>query len=128
MFIPTQKERYRKAARVTLLLCVMVPSALVAWLDGELMAFMYGCSDAVFILSGFLWPVALPLCYGGMAAGAALFLSALIQLAVFWWMVRTPRYTPKHRLTFAITWGMLFAFLLRVAIAFEAWRLGLYLQ
>lgn len=114
MYIPTQKERYSAAARATLLLCIIVPSFVVAWL--------YAYSDWVFCLCGFLWPLALPLCYGGMVPGAALFLSALFQMAVFWWLVRTPRFTPKNRLTFAVTWGMLFAFLLRVAIAFEVWR------
>ena len=34
MLIPTQEERYSKAPRITLLLCVMIPCAVVAWIGG----------------------------------------------------------------------------------------------
>ncbi len=32
MYIPTQEERYSKVVRLTLLLCVIIPPALVMWL------------------------------------------------------------------------------------------------
>lgn len=114
MYIPTRAERYSKAARLSLLLCIVIPGGIVAWL--------YAYNDLLFSLSAFLWPIALPLRYAGMNTAPALCVSALLQSILFFWMVRTPRLTPRGRLTFAVTWGMLFAFLLRVLIAFEIWR------
>ena len=114
MYIPTQKERYSKVAQITLLLCVMIPSGVVAWLGG--MEDVLSCSMA------FLWPVAQPLVYMGFAKPAALCLSALVQAAAFFWMARTHRLTARGKLTIAVTWGMAFALVLRVLIAFELWR------
>ncbi len=101
-------------AQITLLLCVMIPSGVVAWLGG--MEDVLSCSMA------FLWPVAQPLVYMGFAKPAALCLSALVQAAAFFWMARTHRLTARGKLTIAVTWGMAFALVLRVLIAFELWR------
>lgn len=101
-------------AQITLLLCVMIPSGVVAWLGG--MDDVLSCSMA------FLWPVAQPLVYMGFAKPAALCLSALVQAVAFFWMARTHRLTARGKLTIAVTWGMAFALILRVLIAFELWR------
>ena len=101
-------------AQITLLLCVMIPSGVVAWLGG--MDDVLSCSMA------FLWPVAQPLVYMGFAKPAALCLSALVQAVAFFWMARTHRLTARGKLTIAVTWGMAFALVLRVLIAFELWR------
>ena len=101
-------------AQITLLLCVMIPSGVVAWLGG--MEDVLSCSMA------FLWPVAQPLVYMGFAKPAALCLSALVQAVAFFWMARTHRLTARGKLTIAVTWGMAFALVLRLLIAFELWR------
>lgn len=113
MYIPTQEERYSKIAKITLFLCVIVPSGVVAWLGqvGDILA----CS------CGFLWPIALPLVMLGGPSLGALCISALLQAGVFFWLVRTPKLTAKGKCTFAITWGMLFALILRIMIAYELW-------
>lgn len=114
MYIPTRAERYGKAAKLSLLLCIVVPSGIVAWL--------YAYNDLLFSLTAFLWPIALPLRYTGMNNVPALCISAFLQAVIFFWMARTPCLTPRGRLTFAVTWGMFFAFVLRLLIAFEIWR------
>lgn len=114
MFIPTQQERYSKVARITLLLCVILPSAIVAWLAEA--------GDLLSCLCGFLWPIALPLTWLGFTKVAAVCLSAFLQAVAFVWLARSRRLTPRGKLTLAVTWGMFFALLLRVLIAFELWR------
>ncbi len=114
MYIPTQEERYRKVATLTLLLCLVVPSAVVAWLAdaGDVLS----CSMA------FLQPPALLFDALGFNATAALCFSAVIQALFFWRLAVSKRLTAKHKLTIAVTWGMLTALLLRLLIAFLLWR------
>ena len=114
MYIPTQQERYSKVARITLFLCVIVPSGIVAWLGqvGDILA----CTFA------FLFPSALPLNYFGLSPMASMCLSALVQAIAFFCMVRSRTLTPKGKVTIAITWGMLFALILRLMIAYEVWQ------
>lgn len=107
MYIPTQEERYSKAARLTLLLCIIVPSGVVVWLAGG------GLSDCV---AAFLLPISLLLDKVGFNTTAAASISALVQFFVFFWLTRNRKLSPKHRLTIAITWGMLFALIVRIAI------------
>ncbi len=114
MYIPTQQERYSKVASFTLFLCVIIPSGVVYWLSGV--------QDLVMCAAAFLWPIAWPLDQLGFNSTAALCLSALAQAIAFWAVVRAPRLSPKARLTIAVTWGMAFALLLRLLIAFEIWR------
>ena len=114
MYIPTQKERYSKVAQITLLLCVMIPSGVVAWLGG--MEDLFSCCVA------FLWPVAQPLVYVGFTKAAALCLSALVQAIVFFWMAKSRKLTARGKLTMAVTWGMSFALILRVLIAFAIYQ------
>ena len=114
MYIPTQEERYSKVARLTLLLCVIIPSAIVTWLADV--------GDLLSCLCGFLWPVALPLDYAGFNRVAALCLSALVQGIAFFSLAASRKLSAKTKLTIAITWGMLFALLLRILIAFTVWQ------
>lgn len=113
MYIPTQEERYSKVARITLFLCVIVPPGVVAWLGqvGDLLA----CA------CGFLFPIALPLSYFGLNMLGAMCVSALVQAVFFFCMVRSRTLTAKGKVTLAITWGMLFALILRLMIAYEVW-------
>lgn len=113
MYIPTQEERYSKIARITLLLCVIVPSAVVAWL-GQV-------GDVISCAFGFLWPLAMPLIAMDFEPWAALGLSAMLQATLFFWMARSHTLTPKGKVTLAITWGMLFALILRIMIAYQVW-------
>lgn len=113
MYIPTQEERYSKVAKITLFLCVIAPSAVVARL-GQV-------GDILTCLCGFLYPIALPLNYTGLSQLPALCISALLQACIFFWLVRSRTLTPKGKVTLAITWGMLFALILRFLIAFEVW-------
>lgn len=114
MYIPTQKERYSKVAGLTLFLCVMLPSGIVAWL-GDV-------EDLLSCMCAFLWPVAQPLVYLGFTQMAAFIISAILQAFGFFAMLRSKKLSSKAKLTIAITWGMSFALILRVLIAFETWR------
>ena len=114
MYIPTQEVRYSKVARITLFLCVMAPSAVVAWLGG-----IHGLLDCAI---AFLWPLALPLIYFNFTPLASLCCSALLQASIFYCVVRSQRLTARGKATFAITWGMLFALILRLALAYQTWQ------
>ena len=114
MYIPTQEERYSKVARLTLLLCVIVPSAVVMWLAE--IADLMTCAYA------FLLPVAMPLDWVGFNKVAAICISALIQGIIFFWLAVTRKLSAKAKTTIAITWGMSFALILRLLIAFSIYR------
>ena len=114
MYIPTQEERYSKVARITLFLCVIVPPGVVAWL-GQV-------GDVLACACGFLFPIALPISwFFECSLLVALCLSALLQAVFFFLMVRSRTLTAKGKVTLAITWGMLFALILRLMIAYEVW-------
>ncbi len=117
VYIPTQEVRYSKLARLTLFLCVMLPSAVVMWLGGD--------HDLVSCAMGFLWPLALPLAFVDFPMVGAICCSALVQASVFFLMVRSHKLSPRGKATFSITWGMLFAFLLRLALAYQVWLAAL---
>ena len=108
MYIPTQEERYRKAARLTLMLCIIAPSAVIAWMLGA----PVGQAMAAFLL-----PISVMLehlaDFNSMAAAS---ISAIIQFILFLWLAYNRRMTAKHRLTIAITWGMMFALILRIIV------------
>ncbi len=114
MYIPTQQERYRKVASITLFLCVIIPSGVVYWLAGS--------NDFLACCTAFLRTLSYPLDLIGFNATAALGLSAFVQGCAFWYLVRSKRLSPKVKLTIAVTWGMLFALLLKLWIGFYLWR------
>lgn len=114
MYIPTQEERYSKVARLTLLLCIMVPPGVVMWLAE--IADLLTCAYA------FLLPVAMPLDWVGFNKVAAICISALIQGIIFFWLAVTKKLSAKAKSTIAITWGMSFALILRLLIAFSIYR------
>lgn len=114
MYIPTQEERYSKVARFTLFLCVLVPSGIVAWLYGNE-------QDLLSCAFAFLEPPAVLLKACGCSDTAAFLLSALLQAILFFWLTRSSRLTPKGKLTVAVTWGMLWALILRLLIAWQYW-------
>lgn len=114
MFIPTQQERYSKAAKITLLLCVMIPSAVVAWLAGIRQAFV--------LMFSFMLPIAMPLDWLGFNHTAALIIAAVIEGTGYIALVRAKKLTPKTKLTIAITWGMAFALLLKLFHLYAVWR------
>ncbi len=114
MYIPTQEERYSKVATFTLFLCIMLPSAVVMWLAE--IATLLDCTYA------FLLPLAMPLDWLGFNKMAAICISALVQGILFFWLAKTKKLSPKARTTIAVTWGMGFALILRVLIAFSIYR------
>ena len=114
MYIPTQEERYSKVARLTLLLCVIIPPAVVMWLAE--IADLMTCAYA------FLLPVAMPLDWVGFNKVAAICISALIQGIIFFWLAITRKLSAKTKSTIAITWGMSFALILKLLIAFSVYR------
>lgn len=114
MYIPTQKERYSKAAKITLLLCVMLPSSVVAWL--------LGIRQAALLMFAFLLPVSMPLDWLGFNKTAALIIAALLEGLAYVALILIPKLSPKTRLTIAITWGMFFAFLLKLFNGYDIWR------
>lgn len=113
MYIPTQQERYSKVAGITLFLCVIIPSGIVAWLGGS--------RDLLTCLFAFTQPIALILNHIGFTANASLGLSALAQAIVFFTVSRHKKMTAKTKLTICITWGMAFALLLRLMLAYTLW-------
>ena len=113
MYIPTQEERYSKVARITLLLCVVAPSGVVAWLAQLGEAYTWPLA--------FLYPIAVPLNYYDTPPVVSMAVSALLQACMFFFVVRSHRLTPKGKATLCITWGMLFALIVRVMIAYDLW-------
>ena len=114
MYIPTQEERYSKVATFTLFLCIMLPSAEVMW-----MAEIATLLDRTY---AFLLPLAMPLDWLGFNKMAAICISALVQGILFFWLAKTKKLSPKARTTIAVTWGMGFALILRILIAFSIYR------
>ena len=114
MYIPTQEERYSKVAKLTLFLCLLVPSGVVMWL-AEI-------ADILTCTYAFLLPVAMPLDWVGFNKVAAICISALIQGILFFWLANTRKLTPKAKTTIAVTWGMSFALILKILIAFSIYR------
>lgn len=114
MYIPTQEERYSKVSKLTLFLCIMLPSAIVMWLAE--IAELTNC------LYAFLLPIAMPLDWVGFNKVAAICISALIQGILFFWLANTRKLSPKARTTIAVTWGMSFALILRILIAFAIYQ------
>ncbi len=114
VYIPTQQERYSKVAAITLFLCVIIPSGIVYWLSGV--------QDFVMCLAAFLWALAYPLDLMGFNSSAAFCLSAFVQAGAFWGLIRARRLSPKAKLTIAVTWGMGFALLLKLFVAFALYR------
>lgn len=114
MYIPTQEERYSKVAKLTLFLCIMLPSAVVMWLSE--IAELTNC------LYAFLLPVAMPLDWVGFNKVAAICISALIQGILFFWLATSKKLKAKTKTTIAVTWGMSFALILRILIAFAIYQ------
>lgn len=114
MYIPTQEERYSKVAKLTLFLCVLLPSAIVMWLAE--IADLMTCTYA------FLLPVAMPLDWMGFNKVAALCISALLQGIVFFWLAASTKLSAKTKTTVAVTWGMSFALILKILIAFAVYQ------
>ena len=112
MYIPTQEERYSKVAKLTLFMCVVVPSGVVAWAYGNV-------DDLLACSCAFLEPPAFLLKASGCAL--AFSLSAVFQCLCFFLIARSKKLTAKGKLTVAVTWGMLFALLLRLLIAWQFW-------
>lgn len=110
MYIPTQEERYAKAPRWTLLLCLLVPSAVVMWFYG-------GVNDVFLFITAFIQPLAALLVKLYFNDTAALCLSALVQGVAFFVVARRKRLSAKAKLTICITWGMSMALLLRLLLA-----------
>ncbi len=110
MYIPTQKERYSSVANLTLLLCVIAPSCFVAWIYTEM-----GFGG---IMSAFSWPLAFVFqaIFGSFAAG--MLMSSVLMLVAFM-LLRRSKMLPKKKLTIAIIWGMSFALIVRILIAYQ---------
>ena len=115
MYIPTQEERYSKVAGYTLFLCVLVPSGIVLWLYGNE-------QDLLACAFAFLEPPAVLLRASGLGNTAAFLMSAALQAVAFFCLRRSTRLTPRGKLTVAVTWGMLWALILRLLIAWQYWQ------
>lgn len=109
MYIPTQEERYSKAALLTLLLCVIVPSGIILYLKG--------ITDLLLLAFGFT----LPLAYtaqeiAGLGHIAATAFSFVFQTLLFYFLVIRSKRPPKTKITIAITWGMFLALCVKAII------------
>ena len=109
MYIPSQTERYSKVANYTLLLCLVIPSIVVALVYSEGMGIMD-------VLGVCVWPIAWPLTILTGSKGFSLFVGSVVLLAVFLWLRRSTK-PAKQRLTIAIVLGMLLALALRLILA-----------
>lgn len=92
----------------------MLPSSVVAWL--------MGARQAALLMFAFLLPISMPLDWLGFNKTAALIIAAVIEGLAYLALILMPKLTPKRRLTIAITWGMLFAFLLKLFNGYDIWR------
>lgn len=105
MYIPTQEERYAKRSIVTLILCVVGPSAVIGYL------WDYPALD---MLVAFTLPLGLLLNYVGLPLyWWGIGLSFLINVAVIVLLIKNKRWTGKTPSVLAITWGMLLALALK---------------
>ncbi|MDO5469857.1 MAG: hypothetical protein Q4F38_01030 [Akkermansia sp.] len=114
MYIPTQEERYSKVAKITLFMCVVVPSGVVAWAYGNV-------QDLLACAFAFLEPPAVLFRASGCSSSTAFVLSVVVQALAFFLLARSRKMTAKGKLTVAVTWGMLFALILRLLIAWQFW-------
>lgn len=114
MYIPTQEERYSKVAWYTLLMCLAVPSGVVAWAYGDISSLLT-CAFA------FTIPLARLLELVGISSGFAMIISSLLHAWGFYWISKRCKWAPKKKLTLVVTWGMFTALILRVMIAYTVW-------
>ena len=115
MYIPTQEERYSKVAWYTLLMCMILPSGVVAWAYGDF-------ADLLWCLFAFTLPLAHVFVAVGIAFSASVVFSCLVHALAFYWVAKRCRWTPKKKLTFVVTWGMFTAFVLRLMVAYTVWK------
>lgn len=115
MYIPTQEERYSKVAWYTLLMCLVLPSGVVAWAYGDF-------SDLLWCLFAFTLPAAQVFGALGVASTAAVIFSCLLHALGFYWLAKRSKWRPKTKLTLVVTWGMATALVLRLMIAYTLWR------
>ncbi len=111
MYIPTQKERYSAVGNFTLLLYIVIPSAVVMGL--------YSGLSFMMMLSGFALPLAWPLAHAMGNLGGAMIISSVLQLVAYL-LLRRSKMPAKKKLTIAILWGMSFALIVRIILAFES--------
>lgn len=117
MYIPTQEERYSKGAALTLLLCVIIPPAVILYLKGV--------HDVLQLVGAFTLPIAFLFQNLGLGAGGAVALSAAIQALAFFLLARRSRRSPKTKLTIGITWGMMTALSLKIILVYAEYALSL---
>lgn len=115
MYIPTQEERYSKVAWYTLLMCLAVPSGVVAWAYGNF-------SDLLMCVFAFTLPLAHLLAWVGISFGFSVIMSSVLHAAAFYWVAKRCKWHPKKKLTLVVTWGMFTALILRMMIAYVVWR------
>lgn len=115
MYIPTQEERYSKVAWYTLLMCLVLPSGVVAWAYGDF-------SDFFWCIFAFTLPLAHLICAAGVAFTASVILSCLTHAAAFYLLAKRCKWHPKKKLTLVVTWGMFTALILRLMIAYMLWQ------
>ena len=113
MYIPTQEERYSKVAWYTLLMCLVVPSGVVAWAKGELYGYE---SNLLRCTCAFTEPLARMFAVIGISLGWALIISSVFHASAFYWIVKRCKWHPKKKLTLVVTWGMITALILRLLI------------
>lgn len=117
MYIPTQEERYSKGAVLTLLLCVIIPPAVILYLKG--------IHDVLQLVGAFTLPFSALFQTFGLQPGGAVALSTAVQALGFFLLARRSRFSPKTKLTIAITWGMLTALLLKIILVYSEYALSL---
>lgn len=115
MYIPTQEERYSKVAWYTLLMCLVLPSGVVAWAYGDF-------SDLMWCLFAFTLPLAHLLHAVGIAFTASVVFSSLLHALGFYWVTKRCKWKPKSKLTLVVTWGMFTALVLRLMVAYTLWQ------
>ncbi len=117
MYIPTQEERYSKGGVLTLLLCVIIPSAVILYLKN--------IHDALQLVGAFTLPPAFLFQAAGLQPAGAVALSTAAQALAFFLLARRSRLTPKTKLTIAITWGMFLALALKIILVYTEYAISL---
>ncbi len=108
MYIPTQTERYSKHSLLTLILCVMSPSGVYAYLLADKMPMpVDSILGLLNIFLFFTYPLAFAIAKTGLPWVGCVIASLLVHAGAIAWIYTRREWTAKKMISFAISIGML---------------------
>ena len=119
MYIPTQAERYSKKSLVTLILCVIAPSAVYAYLlSSQVMVPVDSIMGMLNMILFCTYPLALALLAIGLPFWLGVSISFLAHAAAVWAIYRQREWSGKKMVAWAISLGMIDLFILKIINTF----------